>query len=178
MHNYMKLEIAARSENESFARSAVAAFALCLSPSLTELSDIKTAVSEAVTNAIVHAYRKTERGAIAISCVAEPTATGSDDGENVGGVLHIEITDQGCGIDNVEQALLPFYTTLADEERSGMGFTVMQTFCDGFSVESERGKGTTVRLKKRIGIPQGENAVDLPCDGELIGLERDGVHAG
>ena len=177
MHNYMKLEIAARSENESFARSAVAAFALCLSPSLAELSDIKTAVSEAVTNAIVHAYRKAEKGAIVICCEAERTATGSD-GESVGGILHIEITDQGCGIENVEQALLPFYTTLADEERSGMGFTVMQTFCDGFSVESERGKGTRVRLKKRIGMPLDEGVAELPCEGELIGLERDGVHAG
>ena len=177
MRNYMKMEIAACGENESFARSAVAAFALCLSPSLAEISDIKTAVSEAVTNAIVHAYRRTERGAIFIRCEAEPNTTGVD-GEKAGGTLHIEITDQGCGIENVEQALLPFYTTLADEERSGMGFTVMQTFCDGFSVESERGKGTTVRLKKRIGMPLNEDVAELPCEGELVGLERDGVHAG
>ena len=178
MHNFMKLEIAARSENEGFARSAVAAFALCLGPSLSELSDIKTAVSEAVTNAIVHAYRKQENGVISIGCIAESFSPDDNGGECTGGILHIEITDQGCGIENVEQALLPFYTTLADEERSGMGFTVMQTFCDGFSVESERGKGTTVRLKKRIGVAFEENGVEMPCDGELIGLERDGVHAG
>lgn len=183
MQNYMKLEIAARSENESFARSAVAAFALCLSPTLAEISDIKTAVSEGVTNAIVHAYRKGETGAIEITCVAERIpmggvqADGRENEESAGGVLHIEITDRGCGIENVEQALLPFYTTLADEERSGMGFTVMQTFCDGFSVESERGKGTTVRLTKRIGMPR-EVGAELPCEGELIGLGRDGVHAG
>ena len=176
MRNYMKLEIASRSENESFARSAVAAFALCLSPSLSELSDIKTAVSEAVTNAIVHAYRKSDDGVIVIFCEVQPFLT--DDGMTTGGILHIEITDQGCGIENVEQALLPFYTTLAGEERSGMGFTVMQTFCDGFSVESEYGKGTCVRLKKRVGVLQNEGDVEMPCDGELIGLERDGVHAG
>ena len=176
MRNYMKLEIVARSENESFARSAVAAFALCLSPSLSELSDIKTAVSEAVTNAIVHAYRKQDDGIIVIECETQPFLT--EDGESSGGVLHIEITDQGCGIENVEQALLPFYTTLADEERSGMGFTVMQTFCDDFSVESEYGKGTRVRLKKRIGVLPSAKEVEMPCDGELIGLERDGVHAG
>ncbi len=178
MHNYMKLEIASRSENESFARSAVAAFALCLNPSLSELSDIKTAVSEAVTNAIVHAYQKQKDGVISIRCIAEPMYTDAEERENAGGILHIEIADQGCGIADVEQALLPFFTTLANEERSGMGFTVMQTFCDGFSVESERGKGTTVRLKKRVGIPPSEKVSGLPCDGELIGLERDGVHAG
>ena len=176
MHNYMKLEIAARTENESFARSAVAAFALCLGPSLSEISDIKTAVSEGVTNAIVHAYRRNTDGIITIVCRAEGPEIGT--GENAGGMLHIEITDQGCGIENLEQALLPFYTTLADEERSGMGFTVMQTFCDGFSIESERGKGTTVRLKKRIGVPPDEVSAQLSCDGELIGLERDGVYVG
>lgn len=144
MNNYMKLEIAARSENEGFARSAVAAFTLCLNPTLSELSDIKTAVSEAVTNCIVHAYaREGEDKKILIECEAEK-------GE-FGGVLHIGITDYGCGIADVEQALLPFYTTLAEEERSGMGFTIMQTFSDGFSVRSEQGKGTVVRMSKKIG---------------------------
>ena len=172
MQNYMKLEIMARSENECFARSAVAAFALCLAPSLSEISDIKTVVSEAVTNAIVHAYKKTEMGSITILCRAEKDV----EKDGAGGVLHIEITDQGCGIECVEQALMPFYTTLADEERSGMGFSVMQSFCDGFLVESERGKGTTVRLKKRIGAPF-EMGMDVPCEGELLGLEREGVNA-
>ena len=144
MDNYMKLEIAAKSVNEGFARSAVAAFALSLNPSLSELSDIKTAVSEGVTNAIVHAYTGNEEDKILIEC-----QTHTKDG--FGGVLHIKITDYGCGIEDVEKALTPFYTTLEDEERSGMGFTIMQTFTDDFSVISERGKGTVVTLVKRVG---------------------------
>ncbi|MBE5745644.1 MAG: anti-sigma F factor [Clostridiales bacterium] len=140
MDNYMKLEIAAKGENESFARSAVAAFALPLSPSLNEISDIKTAVSEAVTNCVVHAYKKgDEDRKIVIECRIF-------DGE-----LHIEITDYGCGIEDVEKAQAPFYTTLSGEERSGMGFTIMQTFMDGFSLKSARGKGTSVTMFKRIG---------------------------
>ncbi len=144
MKNHMKLELAAIGENESFARSAVAAFALCLNPSLTELSDIKTAVSEAVTNAVVHAYKKDGKAhELTIECEAE----GNEDG----GVLHITVTDGGCGIEDTKRAVLPFYTTLENEERSGMGFTIMQTFMDEFSLESVRGKGTTVRMKRRIG---------------------------
>lgn len=170
MENYMKLEIAARSENEGFARSAVAAFALCLGPSLIELSDIKTAVSEAVTNSIVHGYTKKQRGGIWIECKAEK-AENTDNG----GLLHIKITDCGCGIEDVERALQPFYTTLAEEERSGMGFTIMQTFCDEFFLESEKGKGTTVRMTKRIGAG---NFVKEVSDGAQIGREEDGVHAG
>ena len=147
MNNYMKLEIAAMSVNEGFARSAVAAFALPLNPSLTDLSDIKTAVSEAVTNSIVHAYANGgAENKIVIECIVN--GAGSD----FGGVLHIKITDYGCGIEDVEKALTPFYTTLADDERSGMGFTIMQTFCDEFSVKSEKGKGTVVELIKRIGM--------------------------
>ncbi len=139
MDNYMKLEIAAKGENESFARSAVAAFALPLSPTLTELSDIKTAVSEAVTNSVVHAYsdEETDRR-IVIEC------------RILGGELHIAITDYGCGIEDVERAQTPFFTTLASDERSGMGFTIMQTFMDGFSLQSTRGKGTRVAMMKRI----------------------------
>ena len=152
MKNYMKLEIAAISENESFARSAVAAFALCLNPSLSELSDIKTAVSEGVTNSVVHAYQDGEKGKVEIFCRAECL-------EN-GGWLHIEITDYGCGIENIERATTPFFTTLEKEERSGMGFTIMQTFCDAFSVESEKGKGTRVYMSKRIG-------------GELLSMPKD-----
>lgn len=147
MDNYMTLEIAALSVNEGFARSAVAAFALTLNPSLTELSDIKTAVSEAVTNCIVHAYaRKSEDARIRIECRVEKHADG--------GVLHIGVTDYGCGIEDVEKAVAPFYTTLADEERSGMGFTIMQTFMNGFSLKSEKGKGTSVWMSKRIGAEE------------------------
>ena len=144
MTNYMKLEVAAHSVNEAFARSAVAAFALPLSPSLSELSDIKTAVSEAVTNSIVHAYRKQKGdGVIQIECTTQLNEKG-------GGILHITITDFGCGITDVEKAILPFYTTLADDERSGMGFTIMQTFMSDFSLESTQGKGTVVRMSKKI----------------------------
>lgn len=155
MENYMKLELLAVSENESFARSAVAAFALSLNPTLTELADIKTAVSEAVTNCIVHAYANGgENNRIIINCKIEKAPVYSPFSEMEGerrGILHIEITDFGCGIDNVEQALTPFYTTLAGEERSGMGFTIMQTFMDGFSVESKKDAGTVVRMLRKIG---------------------------
>ncbi|MBQ8394983.1 MAG: anti-sigma F factor [Clostridia bacterium] len=147
MKNYLKMEIAAMGENESFARSAVAAFALFLNPSLSELSDIKTAVSEAVTNCVVHAYRESKEGdKILIECVAE-----KEEGKP-SGVLHITITDYGCGIDDVERALSPFYTTLSEEERSGMGFTIMQTFMHEFSLQSEKGKGTRVCMSRRIGL--------------------------
>ena len=110
MENYMKLEIAALSENESFARNAVAAFALSLNPSLSEISDIKTAVSEAVTNSIVHAYKKQENNRkIDIECSIER--------EQTGGVIHIKISDYGCGIEDVEKAVLPFFTRSAPCER-------------------------------------------------------------
>ena len=145
MKNSMKLEIRAISLNEAFARSAVAAFALPLEPTLTELSDIKTAVSEAVTNCVVHAYSDEtdkEKAKILIECQTQTL--------EVGGVLHIAITDFGKGIENVERAILPFYTTLEAEERSGMGFTIMQTFMDDFSLDSEKGRGTRVRMLKRI----------------------------
>ena len=154
MKNYMKLEIAAISENESFARSAVAAFALTLNPSLSELSDIKTAVSEAVTNCIVHAYKgkKTPDNKILIQCKAEENQDG--------GFLHIDVTDYGCGIENLDEAMQPFFTTLSPSERAGMGFTIMQAFTTKFSVESEKGKGTTVSMIKKIGeeAKEGNNA--------------------
>ena len=144
MENYMKLEIAAISENESFARNTVAAFALPLNPTLAELSDIKTAVSEGVTNGIVHAYpKKSDGNKIDVECRIEREEQG-------GGVLHIKITDYGCGIEDVEKATLPFFTTMPSEERSGMGFTIMQTFMTAFSLYSERGKGTVVEMQKRI----------------------------
>ena len=155
MENYMKLTLAALGENEGFARNAVAAFALCLNPSLSELSDIKTAVSEAVTNCIVHAYKGQGNGSIGIECRIEPTAEG--------GILHITVTDDGCGIEDVEKAVQPFYTTLDEAERSGMGFTIMQTFMDGFSLDSGKGSGTRVSMFRRIGTAQqntGKERVD------------------
>lgn len=137
--NEMQLKFLARSENEEFARNAVAAFALPLNPSLSELSDIKTAVSEAVTNCIVHGYRDTEEGWITIVCRLEEES------------LHIEISDSGKGIADLQQALTPFYTTLPGEERSGMGFTIMQTFMSSFCVESKSGEGTVVKMSKDFG---------------------------
>ena len=137
MKNYLKLEFPALSENEPFARGTVAAFCVRLNPSLDELSDVKTAVSEAVTNCIVHAYAGGE-GSICIECEAE------DD------TLHIKISDRGRGIEDVARAFEPFFTTLGDEERSGMGFTIMQTFMTTFKVESKLGGGTTVTMTKRF----------------------------
>ena len=152
-NNYLKMELSAVGENESFARSAVAAFALPLNPTITELSDIKTAVSEAVTNCIVHGYHNGgENNQIVIECHLQ---------QNGGiGQLHITVTDFGSGIADVEQALMPFFTTLENDERSGMGFTIMQTFMDDFSIQSEKGKGTSVRMLKKIGVMENEKIKD------------------
>ena len=141
----MELKFLSRSENETFARNAVAAFILPLNPSLAELSDVKTAVSEAVTNAIVHGYGGKE-GWITLYCKTE------------GNSLHIEISDSGKGIDDVEQAQQPFFTTASEEERSGMGFTIMQTFMTEFSVQSEKGAGTRVKMSKDFGARAEGNA--------------------
>ena len=138
MSNKMKLTFLSLSENEMFARSVVSCFALQINPSVSDISDIKTAVSEAVTNCIVHGYPNGV-GEITIECQIERNN------------LHINVFDNGVGIENVERAIEPFYTTKEDEERSGMGFTIMQTFTDEFSLSSERGKGTTVRMIKKIG---------------------------
>lgn len=134
----MVLTFPSLSENESFARNAVACFALNLNPSVSEISDIKTAVSEAVTNSIVHGYPDK---------IGEITLEGRiTDGE-----LHINVFDYGVGIENIEEAEEPFYTTREDEERSGMGFTIMKSFMDKVIVESEKKKGTRVYMVKKIG---------------------------
>ena len=138
MENKMKLEFISKSANEGFARAAVAAFVSQLDPTLEELADIKTAVSEAVTNAIVHGYGHPD-GVVSIECyISDSTAT-------------ITITDTGRGIKDVSLAIQPLYTLSPDSERSGMGFTVMETFMDSMSVESTPGQGTTVKLTKKIG---------------------------
>lgn len=137
MENYMKLEIPAKSSNESFVRAAVAAFSVQLDLSVGELADIKTAVSEAVTNAIVHGYAGM-KGVVKIVCRIS---------ENV---FEVEVSDTGVGIENVGQAMQPLFTTDADSERSGMGFTVMETFMDELDVKSQPGEGTVVTMKKRI----------------------------
>ena len=136
--NEMKLRLPSLSVNESMARAAVAAFCSQLDPCASELADIKCAVSEAVTNCIVHGYRDTV-GIIYITvrrCEER--------------IVRIEIKDRGCGIENVEVARQPLYTTDAAGERSGMGFTVMESFCDKVRVFSKCGKGTTVTLFKRL----------------------------
>lgn len=136
--NSLRLEIASLSANQSFARTAVAAFAGQLNPTLEEIDDIKTAVSEAVTNCVVHAYGGSNGGLITIDCLLYSDS------------VSIVVTDKGMGIANVDQALEPFYTTKPDEERSGMGFTVMQTFMDDLSVVSKPEGGTVVSMSKRI----------------------------
>lgn len=133
--NEMKLQIESRSVNEAFARAAVAAFAAQLDPNIEEISDIKTAVSEAVTNCIVHAYPQSV-GTIYIWA-----------GIYENGRFRVRIKDKGCGILNVKQAMEPLFTTLGGE-RAGLGFAVMQSFCDKISVRSKVGKGTTVTLEK------------------------------
>ena len=135
--NYIKLEFPSRSSNESFARSAVAAFALSLDPSLDELGDVRTAVSEAVTNAIVHAYPDK----LGIVYMRARIVDGD--------VLEIVVKDKGRGIDDVERAMQPLFTT-GGEERSGMGFTIMDSFMDKVRVRSSPGKGTSVTMTKRI----------------------------
>lgn len=137
MENKIKLTFYSISQNESFARSVAGLFALRLNPSLSDLSDIKTAVSEAVTNAIVHAYPN-KVGEITMEC------------EIVESSLHINIFDKGIGIENLDMALEPFYTTKENEERSGMGFTIMKSFMTSVSVESEKGKGTKIYMVKNI----------------------------
>ena len=136
--NEMKIKLPSLSVNEGMARAAVAAFCAQLDPAASEIADIKCAVSEAVTNCIVHAYRDTV-GIIYISVrLCE------------GGLVRIEIKDKGCGIENVDVARQPLYTTDAENERSGMGFTVMESFCDKVRVFSGCKKGTTVTLFKYL----------------------------
>ncbi len=136
--NEMEVVFDSRSVNEGFARVAVAAFMTQLNPTLEEVADVKTAVSEAVTNAIIHGYEKTVKK-ISIRCRIEET------------ILYIEVEDQGIGIANVEQAMQPLFTTRPELERSGMGFSFMEAFMDQIRVESQPGKGTIVKMQKTIG---------------------------
>lgn len=142
--NEMKLQIESRSVNEAFARAAVAAFAAQLDPNVEEISDIKTAVSEAVTNCIVHAYPESV-GVIYIWA-----------GIYENRVFKVKIRDRGCGIQNVKQAMEPLFTTLGGE-RAGLGFAVMESFCDRIRVSSKVGKGTSVTLVKTF---EGRDASD------------------
>ncbi len=154
MKNEMEIVFDAVSSNESFARVAVAAFISHLNPTLEELADIKTAVSEAVTNAIIHGYENfygyskhgearpsyviIHPGKVKLHCLLE------------NGILHIDITDNGKGIENLTQAMEPLFTTKPELERSGMGFAFMEAFMDDLEVESKPGQGTSVHMKKKI----------------------------
>ncbi len=135
--NYMDLQFPSKSANEAFARAAIACFAAQLDPTLDELGDIKTAVSEAVTNCIVHAYPDSI-GPITLKARILPEQ-----------VLDIVVKDKGCGIEDVEQACRPMFTT-GGEERSGMGITIMESFMTEFRLTSTPGKGTTVHMKRKI----------------------------
>ncbi len=140
--NEMKLEFLSKSNNEAFARITVAAFASQLDPTIEELADIKTAVSEAVTNSIIHAYDGKD-GIVKIAC------------KLIDNCIQIEISDTGKGIEDIETAKQPLFTSKPDLERSGMGFTIMESFMDDMKVESILGLGTKVTLKKTIKTKQG-----------------------
>lgn len=138
--NEMKLEFLSKSNNEAFARITVAAFASQLDPTIEELADIKTAVSEAVTNAIIHGYEDRE-GIVKIEC------------KMYAGSIQIEISDTGKGIEDIERAREPLYTSKPNLERSGMGFTIMESFMDEVKIESIIGLGTKVTMRKLIKKP-------------------------
>ncbi len=137
MENNMKLEIPSLSRNEAFVRVVVASFAAQLDPTIDELSDLKTAISEAVTNAIIHGYEN-KIGKIVIECIIE------------GNKIEVIVKDDGKGIENVSKAMEPFYTSAPELERSGMGFTVMETFMDVLEVDSKYGRGTTIKMVKEF----------------------------
>ena len=141
MNNQMRLQFSARSENESFARVTVAAFIAQMDPTLEELNDIKTVVSEAVTNAIIHGYENDPNGQVTVSAEME------------GMVVTVLIEDQGKGIDNLEEARQPMFTTKPDMERSGMGFTIMESFMDTIEIHSVLGSGTSIMMRKTL-LPQ------------------------
>ena len=146
--NEMKIEFISKSTNEAFARIAVAAFVAQLDPTLEEIADIKTAVSEAVTNAIIHGYEQ-QIGIVKLVCKIR---------ENE---IFIEVSDTGKGIENVEMAKQPLYTTKASLERSGMGFTIMESFMDEVDVESVLGLGTKVTMRKKIKVQEKDDEFSM-----------------
>jgi stage II sporulation protein AB (anti-sigma F factor) len=139
MKNEMHLQFAALSQNESFARVTVAAFVTQLNPTMDEVTEIKTVVSEAVTNAIIHGYDNNRNGTVYISVYLIDEGT-----------IELIIKDKGMGIENIEEAKQPLYTTKPELERSGMGFTIMENFMDEISIESSSSEGTTIYLKKHL----------------------------
>lgn len=142
--NEMTVEFKAIGENEGFARIVIAAFVAQLNPTLEEMGDVKVAVSEAVTNAIIHGYEKTE-GMVQIRASIKDRQ------------IRIQIQDWGKGIRNIEQAMEPLFTTKPEEERSGMGFSFMEAFMDNLEVESQEGVGTTITMVKMMGEEHGPN---------------------
>lgn len=136
--NEMEIRFDSRSVNEGFARVAVASFMTQLNPTVEEVADVKTAVSEAVTNSIIHGYDN-EVHKVSIRCRIEDN------------VFVVEVCDKGKGIENIEEAMRPMFTTKPEQERSGMGFAFMEAFMDTVEVESEPGKGTKVKMKKAVG---------------------------
>ena len=141
--NEMKLRLPARSENEGVARTAVCAFVAELNPTVDELADIRLAVSEAVTNCVVHAYPERREGDRAYIYISARIYDGRE--------ISVEISDNGCGIEDIELARTPMYTTGEYGERCGMGFLIMENLCDSVAVKSRVGRGTTVLLRKYIG---------------------------
>lgn len=137
--NEMRVDFPSLPENEAFARLVISAFVLRLDPTMEELADIKTAVSEAVTNAIVHGYSNS-RGTVRMHAYMYENSS-----------VRVDIVDNGRGIEDIERARQPFFTTSPSEDRSGMGFTIIESFMDEIEVFSEIGKGTTVRMSKRLG---------------------------
>ena len=137
--NEIRVDFPSLGENEGFARLVISALLLPLDPTVEELADVKTAVSEAVTNAIVHGYAQ-RRGTVRLHAFLYDDNT-----------LRVDVIDNGCGIADVEQARKPFFSTMAAQERSGMGFTIIESFMDNTEVFSQPGKGTTVRMTKKIG---------------------------
>ncbi|WP_420314512.1 anti-sigma F factor [Anaerovorax odorimutans] len=144
MENRMRIEFAALAENEAFARSAAAAFVACMDPTIEELTEIKTGVSEAVSNSIIHGYKENPNGTVELECQIRE-----------GGKIVIIVRDQGVGIEDVNKAREPMFTTGKTEERSGMGFTVMESFMDRLEVESRAGEGTTVTMIKQLDLSDG-----------------------
>jgi stage II sporulation protein AB (anti-sigma F factor) len=139
MDNKMKMEFYSKPENEAFARSAVSAFVAYIDPTIEELTEIKTAVSEAVSNAVIHGYPDNQEGKISLECHI-----------NSGRRVIIIVSDEGVGIENIERAKEPLFTTGKPDERSGMGFTVMESFMDKLEIDSIEGQGTRVTMLKNL----------------------------
>ena len=137
MNNRMELKFEALAENEAFARMVISAFLMQVNPTMSVISEVRTAVSEAVTNAIVHGYAN-QRGMVVLRSELEDSQ------------ILIEVEDYGCGIEDIQQAMQPFYTSNPEQERTGIGFSLMQSFMDALDVSSSPGSGTLVRMTKRL----------------------------